>query len=77
MNFNLIQTRSMELPMYDTLLSLPLFQGMNHADFNSLLQKIRLDFVRYESGDTIISTGERCRSFAFLINGTAESSREG
>ena len=67
----------MELPMYDTLLSLPLFQGMNHADFNSLLQKIRLDFVRYESGDTIISTGDRCRSFAFLINGTAESSREG
>ena len=34
----------MELPMYDTLLSLPLFQGMSQADFNSLLQKIRLDF---------------------------------
>jgi len=67
----------MELPMYDTLLSLPLFQGMSHADFNSLLQKIRLDFVRYESGDTIISTGDRCRSFAFLINGSLESSREG
>ena len=67
----------MELPMYDTLLSLPLFQGMNHADFNSLLQKIRLDFVRYEAGDTIITSGDRCRSFAFLINGTIESTREG
>ena len=67
----------MELPMYDTLLSLPLFQGMNQADFNSLLQKIRLDFVRFEEGNSIISAGERCKSFAFLINGTVESSREG
>ena len=67
----------MELPMYDTLLSLPLFQGMSQADFNSLLQKIRLDFVRYEEGSTIISTGDRCKSFAFLINGTVESSRDG
>jgi len=63
--------------MYDTLLSLPLFQGMSQADFNSLLQKIRLDFVRYEEGGTIISAGERCKSFAFLINGTVESSRTG
>ena len=67
----------MELPMYDTLLSLPLFQGMSQADFNSLLQKIRLDFVRYEEGSTIITAGERCKSFAFLINGTVESTREG
>jgi cAMP-binding proteins - catabolite gene activator and regulatory subunit of cAMP-dependent protein kinases len=67
----------MELPMYDTLLSLPLFQGMSQADFNSLLQKIRLDFVRYEEGSTVISSGQRCSSLAFLINGTVESSRDG
>ena len=70
-----INTCIMELPMYDTLLSLPLFQGMSQADFNSLLQKIRLDFVRYDEGSTIISAGDRCKSFAFLINGTLESSR--
>ena len=63
--------------MYDTLLSLPLFQGMSQADFNSLLQKIRLDFVRYEEGSTSISSGQTCKSFAFLINGTVESSRDG
>lgn len=67
----------MELPMYDTLLSLPLFQGMSQVDFNSLLQKVRLDFVRYEESSTIISAGERCKSFAFLINGSVESSRSG
>ena len=67
----------MELPMYDTLLSLPLFQGMSQTDFNSLLQKIRLDFIRYEDGDVIIEKGNRCGSLAFLINGTVESSRSG
>ena len=67
----------MELPMYDTLLSLPLFQGMSQADFNSLLQKIRLDFVRYESGSVIFNAGDRCKSLAFLISGTVESSRDG
>lgn len=67
----------MELPMYDTLLSLPLFQGMSQTDFNSLLQKIRLDFVRYAQGDLIIGKGDHCRSLAFLINGTVESSRSG
>ena len=67
----------MELPMYDTLLSLPLFQGMNQTDFNSLLQKIRLDFIRYAQGDVVISAGDRCGSLAFLINGSVESSRSG
>ena len=63
--------------MYDTLLSLPLFQGMNQGDFNSLLQKIRLDFIRYAQGDVVISAGDRCGSLAFLINGSLESSRSG
>ena len=63
--------------MYDTLLSLPLFQGMSQTDFNSLLQKIRLDFIRYEDGDVIIEKGNRCGSLAFLLNGTVESSRSG
>lgn len=67
----------MELPMYDTLLSLPLFQGMTTADFNALLQKIRLDFVRFAPDETIISKGDLCHSLAFLINGSVLSSRDG
>ena len=67
----------MELPMFETLLNLPLFQGMSQADFNSLLQKIRLDFIRYTQGDLIISSGDHCGSLAFLINGSVESSRSG
>lgn len=67
----------MEYSMYDTLLGLPLFQGMAKADFDSLLQKVKLDFARYEDGETVISCKEGCNSFAFLINGTVESVRKG
>ena len=69
--------RIMDNPMYDILLSLPLFQGMTTADFNSLLLKIRLDFVKYAPQETIINEGDRCQSLAFLLNGTILSSREG
>lgn len=63
--------------MYDTLLGLPLFQGMTKADFDCLLQKVKLDFARYEDSETVISCNEGCNSFAFLISGTVESSRFG
>ncbi len=67
----------MEFSMYDTLLGLPLFQGMTKSDFDSLLQKVKLDFARYEDGETVISSHEGCHRFAFLIGGTLESSRMG
>ncbi len=65
----------MEISIYDTLLGLPLFQGMSKSDFTSLLQKVQLDFGRYEDGDTVIASHEICHRFAFLIGGTLESSR--
>ncbi|MBO7416531.1 MAG: Crp/Fnr family transcriptional regulator [Bacteroidaceae bacterium] len=67
----------MDSPIFDTLKQLPLFQGMANDDFNTLLQKIRLDFVKYPPGSFICSAGDRCSHFTFLIGGTAESSRRG
>jgi len=68
---------SMNSPMFDTLKQLPLFQGMDTKDFNSLLQKIRLDFVNYPAGEVIIKADSVCSHFVFLIKGSVESSREG
>lgn len=65
----------MENSMFDTLLSLPLFQGMTKADFDSLLQKVKFDFARFEDGETVISSNGTCSHFAFLLGGTVESSR--
>lgn len=63
--------------MFDTLLSLPLFQGMTKSDFDSLLQKVKFDFARFEDGETVISSRESCSRFAFLLSGTVESTRTG
>lgn len=67
----------MENSMFDTLLSLPLFQGMTKSDFDSLLQKVKFDFARFEDGETVISSRESCSRFAFLLSGTVESTRTG
>ncbi|MBR6371403.1 MAG: Crp/Fnr family transcriptional regulator [Bacteroidaceae bacterium] len=67
----------MDSPILDTLKQLPLFQGMAADDFSTLLQKIRLDFVKYPPGSFICRTGDVCSHFTFLIGGTIESSRRG
>ena len=33
--------------MYDNLLQLPLFQGLNKNDFTSIIEKVRLHFLTY------------------------------
>ncbi len=55
--------------MFDTLLQLPLFQGLCHEDFTSILEKTKLHFTRYKEGDLILKQGETCDKLFFLING--------
>ena len=33
--------------MYDTLLQLPLFQGLAHEDFTNILGKVKLHFTKH------------------------------
>ena len=40
--------------MFDTLLQLPLFQGLCHEDFTSILDKVKLHFIKHKVGETII-----------------------
>ena len=40
--------------MFDTLLQLPLFQGLCHEDFTSILDKVKLHFIKHKAGETII-----------------------
>ncbi len=35
--------------MYDTLLQLPLFQGLAHEDFTNILGKVKLHFTKHKS----------------------------
>ena len=39
--------------MFDTLIQLPLFQGLCHEDFTSMLDKVKLHFIKHKAGETI------------------------
>ena len=53
--------------MFDTLLQLPLFQGLCHEDFTSILDKVKLHFIKHKAGETIIKSGNPCTQLCFLL----------
>ncbi|ERI81065.1 cyclic nucleotide-binding domain protein [Bacteroides pyogenes F0041] len=55
--------------MFDTLLQLPLFQGLCRQDFTQILDKVKLHFVKYKAGETIIESGKSCEQLCFLLRG--------
>lgn len=66
--------------MYDTLLKLPLFQGLFQEDFNQILEKMKLHFLKYRAGEVIVQRGARCDRLIFLLKGeltTQTTSEEG
>lgn len=59
--------------MYDTLLQLPLFQGLCHEDFSKILEKVKLHFLKYKEGDVIMESGNACDQLIFLLKGEISS----
>ena len=57
------------LNMYDTLLRLPLFQGMGQEDLAKVVGHTRFEFSRYKLHDILIQEGEACRGLVFLTKG--------
>lgn len=55
--------------MYDTLLQLPLFQGLCKDDFTNIIEKVKFHFCTYEGNETIIRQGEPCKQLVFLLEG--------
>lgn len=55
--------------MFDTLLQLPLFQGLCHEDFTCILDKVKLHFIKYKAGETIIKNASLCTQLCFLLKG--------
>lgn len=55
--------------MFDTLLQLPLFQGLCHEDFTCILDKVKLHFTKHKAGETIIESGSPCTQLCFLLKG--------
>ena len=59
----------MEITMYDTLLQLPLFQGLCKDDFTTIIEKVKFHFLNYKEGQTILKQGECCNRLTFLLEG--------
>lgn len=55
--------------MFDTLLQLPLFQGLAQEDFTNILEKVKLHFIRHKAGDVIVHAGEPCDRLVFILRG--------
>ena len=55
--------------MFDTLLQLPLFQGLCHEDLTAIIEKIKLQFSKHKHGNTVIEQGSICDKLIFLLNG--------
>lgn len=55
--------------MYDTLLQLPLFQGLCKDDFTSIIEKVKFHFHNFDAGETILTQGEVCNCLVFLLDG--------
>ena len=55
--------------MFDTLLSLPLFQGLGHADLTRILESTRLVFETVSEGARIVAQDAPCDGLLFVLKG--------
>lgn len=66
--------------LYETLLQLPLFQGITLYNFNELIGKLKWHFNKYQPGDTIINADSTCDKVVCVLSGetsfTIESSNK-
>ncbi len=56
--------------MYETLNSIPLFQGLNGIDLNQIFDKVQWQIECLEERDTFVQQGDPCRHLVFLLSGT-------
>lgn len=59
----------MRVSMYDTLLELPLFQGLTKENITSIIEKVKMGFHKYENKQSIALQNSRCNSLIFILNG--------
>ncbi len=59
--------------MFDTLLQLPLFQGLAQEDFTNILEKVKLNFTKHKAGEVIVKAGDTCSQLIFVLKGEISS----
>lgn len=59
--------------MFNTLLKLPLFQGLSQEDFTNILGRAKLHFIKYKAGETIAESNTPCTDLVFLLSGEVDA----
>jgi CRP-like cAMP-binding protein len=59
--------------MFNTLLKLPLFQGLSQEDFTAILGQVKLHFIKYKAGEPIVTGNTPCPELIFLLKGKVET----
>ena len=57
------------LSIHDTLLRLPLFQGISQTDLKQVVGHTVFEFTRLETGQTVLTAGESCTALTYLLSG--------
>lgn len=55
--------------MYEILMSLPLFAGASHQKVSDIIGKHKFHFLKYASGERLISEGDPCTHLKSIISG--------
>lgn len=59
--------------MFDTILQLPLFQGLAQEDFTNILGKVKLNFTKHKAGEVIVKADDICNQLTFVLKGEISS----
>lgn len=59
----------MEYTMYDTLLQLPLFQGMSKDGLSEVIEKAKFHFQKFADKEVVFKQEETCDKLVFLLSG--------
>lgn len=57
------------LTMYEKLMTLPIFHGVGTEQLSNLLEKIPLEFKRYEAGELLAAYNEECDRIKCVMSG--------
>lgn len=57
------------LQLYDHLLQFQLFQGLSRTELLQMAGNTKFGFMKLPAGKTLVSEGDLCRQFYFLISG--------
>ncbi|MDR3118016.1 MAG: Crp/Fnr family transcriptional regulator [Mediterranea sp.] len=59
--------------MFDTLLKLPLFQGLSQEDMTYILGQAKLSFIKYKTRELIVKSNTPCTELIFLLKGQIDA----